>query len=166
MPSTPFTVEQVYRLHARRVYAIALRILGRDAEVDDVVQEVFVAACRHLGQLREPDALLGWLTTTTVRTASRTLRRRRLRAWIGLDQLPHYEELAAPDATPEERLRLAQLYARLDELPVAERVAWCLQHLHGLTLEEVARHCGCSLATAKRRIAAANDALRRLLGDE
>ena len=35
------------------------------------------------------------------------------------------------------------------------RVAWTLNYVEGETLEEVARLCGCSLATAKRRIAAA-----------
>lgn len=53
---------------------------------------------------------------------------------------------------PADRLLLARLYSVLDELPVSERVAWVLHHVEGETLPVVARQCGCSLATVKRRI--------------
>jgi RNA polymerase sigma-70 factor (ECF subfamily) len=51
---------------------------------------------------------------------------------------------------------LAKVYAVLDALPSDERVAWSLRHVEGERLERVAELCGCSLATAKRRIAAAH----------
>jgi RNA polymerase sigma-70 factor (ECF subfamily) len=39
---------------------------------------------------------------------------------------------------------------------VEQRLAWTLRHIEGERLEDVAARCGCSLATAKRRIAAAH----------
>jgi RNA polymerase sigma-70 factor (ECF subfamily) len=51
----------------------------------------------------------------------------------------------------------------LDRLPVNERLAWSLRHIEGEQLESVAVLCGCSLATAKRRIAAAQQAVERSL---
>jgi RNA polymerase sigma-70 factor (ECF subfamily) len=54
----------------------------------------------------------------------------------------------------------------LDELPAAERLAWTLRHVEGERLEQVARQCGCSLATAKRRIAAAQDAIEQAVSDD
>ena len=56
-------LESVYRAYSRYVAAIALRLLGSDDEVDDVVQEVFVVAMRGLRGLREPGAIRGWLAT-------------------------------------------------------------------------------------------------------
>ena len=56
---------------------------------------------------------------------------------------------------------LEALYAALAALPVDERLAWTLRHVEGSTLEEVAVGCGCSLATAKRRIARVSRTLRR-----
>src|SRR5882724_4133635 len=89
-------LEAVFRGHARYVAAIALRLLGCDDEVDDVVQEVFVAAMRGLHTLREPAAIRGWLATVAVRVARRKLRRRRFRVFVGLDAMPDFARLVAP----------------------------------------------------------------------
>src|ERR1051325_10698207 len=86
-------LEALYRTYARYVASIALRLLGRDDEVDDVVQEVFISALRGLRNLREPGAIRGWLATVTVRIARRKLRRRRLWAFVGLDEAPDYASI-------------------------------------------------------------------------
>jgi RNA polymerase sigma-70 factor (ECF subfamily) len=54
----------------------------------------------------------------------------------------------------------------LDELPAKERIAWVLRHLEGEQLEDVARIVGCSLATVKRRIAAAHETVKEMMGHE
>src|SRR5207253_3230020 len=74
----PLDLDSAYRRYARYVAAVALRLIGRDDEVDDVVQEVFLTALRKLGGLRDPEAIRGWLATVTVRVAGRRLRRRRM----------------------------------------------------------------------------------------
>src|SRR5438874_5441241 len=140
-------LETLFRRYSRYVAAVALRLLGRDDEIDDVVQEVFLAALRGLGRLREPEAVRGWLATVTVRIAGRRLRRRKLRALFGLRA---DVELPARDAPPDQRALLVRVYRLLDELPVRERVAWTLRHVEGEKREAVARLCECSLATAKR----------------
>jgi RNA polymerase sigma-70 factor (ECF subfamily) len=48
---------------------------------------------------------------------------------------------------------------------VEHRVAWTLRYVEGEKLERVAEHCGCSLATAKRRIAAAHAKIQSELED-
>src|SRR3954468_6705852 len=92
-------LERVFRAHARYVSFIALRVLGRDQEVDDVVQDVFLSAVRRLRYLREPAALKAWLGTAAVRVARRKLRARWLQLFFGLNPEPDYGELAAPDAS-------------------------------------------------------------------
>lgn len=165
-PEGPLTVDQAFRRYAGYVAAVAFSLLGRDEQVDDVVQDVFMIAVRDIGRLREPGALKGWLATIAVRCAGRRLRMRRLRRLIGLDQAPRYEQIVAPAARPETRVLLGQIYAFLDELPVHQRMAWTLRHIQAEPLDEVARLCGCSLSAAKRRIDAADQALQRLLADD
>lgn len=162
----PLTLEAAFRRYAPYVAQIALRILGRDAEVDDVVQEVFLIALKGLGALREADAIKGWLATVTVRVTRKKLRMRRVKTWLRLEDTPSYEEVAAPGATPEQRTLLAHIYAVLDGLPADVRIAWTLRNVEREQLDDVARLCGCSLATAKRRIAAAQAAIAEVLGDE
>ena len=153
--TTPVDFESLFRGYARYVAGVALKLLGRDGEVDDVVQEVFLRAVKGLKRDDNHDALKGWLATVTVRVASRKLKQRRLARWLQLDQAPGYLEVAAATAGAEDRLLLGRVFAALDELRVSQRVAWSLRHLEGEPLDEVARLCGCSLATAKRRIARA-----------
>jgi RNA polymerase sigma-70 factor (ECF subfamily) len=48
------------------------------------------------------------------------------------------------------------VYQLLEALPIEQRLAWSLRYVEGEKLEAVAEQCGCSLATAKRRISAAH----------
>jgi len=145
-------VELLFRRYSPYVATIAMRLLGRDEEIDDVVQDVFLAAFRGLGALTDPNATKGWLATVTVRTVRRRLRARRLRGLLRLETTRGYEDVAAPGASPEERALLARVYRVLDGVPANHRIAWTLRHVEGESLENVAEMCGCSLATAKRWI--------------
>ena len=60
---------------------------------------------------------------------------------------------------------IALLYSVLDRLPAGPRAAWVLRYLLDEPLDDVAAICGCSLATAKRRIAVAERLLAPVLGD-
>jgi RNA polymerase sigma-70 factor (ECF subfamily) len=148
-------IEALFRAHSRMVAAIGFRILGRSSEVEDLVQDVFLDACRDQDSIRNPEAIRGWLAVCTIRRARRRLRTRRLKRVLGLDQALDYDQVADPGASPARRALLARLYEVLDRVPIEQRLAWSLRHVEGEDLESVARLCGCSLATAKRRIAAA-----------
>jgi len=152
-------IDTLFRRYARYVGSVALRILGRESDVDDVVQDVFLDAHRGLSSLRDPGAVRAWLARLTVRKARRVLRRRRLMRALGLDTQPDYGLVVDPAATPEQRVLLVEIYRLMDAMPSEERLAWSLRYLEGETLERVAELCGCSLATAKRRIRAARVAM-------
>ncbi len=156
--------EALCQRYAAFVAAIALRLLGRDEEVEDAIQDSFAAALRDIGQVREPSAVKAWLAKVTVRVCYRRMRTRRMRSLLGLARPAAYENIAAPELSVEDRIFLARIYTWLDELPAAERIAWILRYVQGETLESVAELCQCSLATAKRRILAVNQAIKRRLG--
>jgi RNA polymerase sigma-70 factor, ECF subfamily len=155
----------VYRRYAGYVAAVAQRLLGRDGDVDDTVQEVFLIAVRGLSAVRDPGAVKGWLARVTVRVARRRLRARRLRKFLGLEAIGPGDPPVSEFASPEQRTLLLSLYRALDELPADQRIAWTLRHVEGEQLDAVAALCGCSLATAKRRIAAAGQWLQEVVDD-
>lgn len=160
------TLEELFRAHGAYVSRVCHRILGRPDEVEDLVQQTFLDAQRALHRLRHPEAAKAWLLTMAVRLARRHLRLRRLRQWVRLDDVPTYEEVADRTASPSDRVLLAQIYSVLDGLPVNERLAWTLRQVEGESLDRVALLCGCSLATAKRRVAAAQRAIEEACADE
>lgn len=157
-------LDDVYRRYCRYVAAVALRLDGRQTEVDDVVQEVFVEAARGIRGLRDPEAVKGWLATITVRVVRQRLRRRRMRRLFGLDADIDYVDLVDPSASPVDRLLVRAVYRILDEMAVEDRIAFTLHLMEGEKLEDVARLCGCSCSTAKRRIARAQQAIEDRMG--
>lgn len=157
-------LDQFFRRYASYVAKIGHRLLGRDDEVDDLVQDVFLAAHRGIRSLREVDAIKGWLATVAVRKCRRRLRARRMRVFLRIDADSDYNEVADESATPEQRAMLAAVYRTLDALPANQRIAWSLRYVEGEKLERVAELCGCSLATAKRRIKAAHETIKREQG--
>lgn len=158
-------LDSLFRRYAPLVASVALRLLGRDGEIEDAVQDTFAAALRDLRQVREPGAVKAWLAKVTVRICYKRIRQRRVRSFLGLDQPPLYEHVAAPGIHPDDRILLARVYTVLDDLPAAERIAWTLRYVQGEDLETVAALCECSLATVKRRILAVTQALQKRLGD-
>jgi RNA polymerase sigma-70 factor, ECF subfamily len=151
----------IYRRYARPLANLAARILGSREEALDVVHDVFVQVFDDLGHLRDPAALRPWLMQQTVRQVHRRLRRRRWWRWLGRESSEDLSlgMMAAPSCAPDVRLELAGLSARLGELPHRQRIAWVLHRIEGETLPAIARACETSLATVKRDIAAAQEAL-------
>jgi RNA polymerase sigma-70 factor (ECF subfamily) len=146
----------LFRRYAPYVATIGLRLLGRDDDLDDLVQDVFIEAYRGLSGLRSQDAVKGWLARITVRRATRRLRARRLRAFFSLEALPPDADLINnPVATPEEQAHVASTYRMIQRIPVGQRVAWVLRHIEGETLDSIAVLCNCSKATVQRRLRAA-----------
>ena len=157
---------ELYAEYARFVAWFASRLLPRQDEVEDVVQEVFLIAASQLDALTDPPQIRGWLKTVTLRRAGRLLRWKRVRSKFGrgLADGAVEEVIAAHDATPEDRARVRELFTVLEAMPVDLRLAWSLRYMHEETVESVAELAGCSLATAKRRIAAAQERINRELG--
>jgi RNA polymerase sigma-70 factor (ECF subfamily) len=150
--------EVIYRRHVGYIAGLVVRLLRSRSEMEDVVQETFALALERLGSLRDGDALRGWLAQIAVGQVRRRFRRRRLLSLLGLDRSDDdapLEALAAEGQSAEVLAELAALDRLLQTLPVEQRIAWMLRYAEGDSLEDVARACACSLATAKRRIAAA-----------
>ena len=151
--------EDLYRSHARYVATIAFRLLGRWDDVDDVVHDTFLQARTALPQVRNPDAIKGWLATITVRVTRRALKRGRWRRLVSWGQVPP-DEVGQGSLSAEDYAYVQGAYARLARLPTDERIAWILRRVHNAQLDAVASMVGCSLATVKRKIAAADRKLK------
>jgi len=155
--------EAFYRRHVAGVRAVVRRLLGSSMDAEDVVQDAFVTAFEIWGQLRDPQQAGRWLLTIAIRKVHRRFRKRRLLRLLGLDRTTDdttLEALGRSDATGEARAELALLDRALERVSAAERVAWMLRYVEGMSLDEIAESCDCSLATAKRRIAAVHERVR------
>jgi RNA polymerase sigma-70 factor (ECF subfamily) len=161
--------EALFRRYAPMANGMAFRLMGRDADVDDLVQDAFVVAFGRLESLDDPQAFGAWLGSILVRTAGKVIRRRVLMEKLGLRRRGEpidIDAVAARVAGPDVAAELRGIYKRVERLPADLRIAFLLRRVEGMELEEVARATGVSLATAKRRIAAAQQAVERWLDRE
>jgi RNA polymerase sigma-70 factor, ECF subfamily len=151
----------LFRRHVRAAGDLAYRLLGRDGELEDVVQDSFVAAFGTLSKLNDPRAFKTWLTAIVTRTTIATIRRRRLLSRLGFVNAPRVqvENVLARNAPPDVMAELEAVYRSLDALPAGDRVVLVLRRVEQLQLDEIARTTGFSLATVKRRLARAEERL-------
>jgi RNA polymerase sigma-70 factor, ECF subfamily len=142
------------RAHVERILT---RILGWHAELDDLTQEVFTRAFERIDELREPEALRGWLSAITVFVAREAIRKKRRRRWLLFLPPEETPDLATEGTSAEARAALRAFYEIVQTLDVDTRIAFTLRCLGGLELSEIAEACDVSLATIKRRIKRAAD---------
>jgi RNA polymerase sigma-70 factor (ECF subfamily) len=147
----------LYRRHARYVAGVAYRLMGDESELDDIVQETFVAASAGLARLTDRAAVRPWLVTIAVRSVSKRIARRQRRRWLA-SLLGRTEPSASPPAVEGEAYAL---YEALGDLSSDLRVPWALHAIEGMTLPDVAARCDVSLATVKRRIKDASELLAK-----
>jgi RNA polymerase sigma-70 factor, ECF subfamily len=147
--------EALFRRYSRMVFGLCYRLVGRDEEIDDLVQDCFLQALSHLGRLSEPQAFGAWLTAVVVRTTHKALRRRTLATRLGLrsrrDPID-VECLVAKGAPADVVTELHAVYRLVDKLPTRVRVALVLRRVEGMSQDEVAQAMGVSVSTAKRLI--------------
>lgn len=148
--------------HASYVERVLTRILGRyssgrDCELEDLVQEVFIRALSRVGQIDEPSGLRSWLASFAVFVARETLRKQRRRRWLLFSAPEDLPELPAATATPELLNAYHAFYQVLGRMDVDLRIAFALRWVEGMELTEVALLTDVSLATAKRRLKSARE---------
>lgn len=155
--------EALYNRHVRSVTRVALRLLARTVEAEDVVQDAFVIALSDLDKLRDGDAFGAWLLRIVVRQVHRRFRRRRLLRALGLDRGEDDVALARQadaHAGPEVCAALGEIDRILACVPARCRIAWLLRRVEEYELREISAALQCSLATTKRLIQRAEEAIR------
>ena len=165
--------ETLVRRHERRVFGLALRMLGSREEAEDVAQEVFLNLHRNGHRFREEARFSTFVYRVTVNAAlnrRRSLGRRRARLeglmqrQAGGDELP-YAPRGPEDSLLGSELR-RQLQRQILELSEALRTPMVLHDIEGLPYAEISSILGVAEGTIKSRIHRARRALRRQLGDQ
>ncbi len=152
----PGAIVAFYDEHAAYVHRVLRSAVGANAELPDLLQEVFVRAVHGIRDLDELERVRSWLTSVAVYTARAYIRRRARRRWLGLFSRRGRESAGRQRTTGNSVV--ADVYRLLDRLPVEQRLAFALRIVHGMTLPEAAEATGVSVATFKSRLARAQKA--------
>lgn len=146
---------ELFRLHKKRVHACLFRVLGTNRDMDDLLQEAFLQVFQSLRGWRAEASLATWVDRVSVRVAYRYLSQRGRR--VVTTDMPEDDLVVGPDVGPGTRRQLARdgvrrLYAVLDELSPAARLAFTLHEIDGRTLAETAALVGSTVTATKLRV--------------
>ncbi|MCC6806015.1 MAG: sigma-70 family RNA polymerase sigma factor [Deltaproteobacteria bacterium] len=143
------------------VSAVALAIVRNASWSQDVAQDAFVSAWRHLKELRRPESFGPWLLQLVRKEALTQLRqnKRRARREDGFQTL---QPVAAGDASAalDERTMYEKLYAALDDVPADARELLLLYYREGKSSEQVGRLLDLGAAAVRKRLERAREILR------
>lgn len=158
--------EVLMRRHNQRVYRVARAILGGEDEVDDVLQDAWLAAYRSLAGFEGRARFSTWLTRIAANQALDRRRRRLRAAALGPASHAGLGTGAAP-GDPEQQRSARELAERLeaavDALPEPFRVVYVLRQVQGLDTHDAAACLGIEEATVKTRLHRARALLRDAL---
>lgn len=148
---------ELIRTYQDTVYSMALRMLRVPEDAEELAQDVFICAHRHLGKLASEAHLLFWLRRTVCHRAIDRLRRRPTSPPVPLDSAA---EQAATDPVADPLLErcLRDLVLRLPPVP---RVVVLLRYQDDLDPPEIARTLGVPLNTVKSHLKRSLQLLRR-----
>jgi RNA polymerase sigma-70 factor (ECF subfamily) len=159
----PGAFDTLVRRHYRAAYAVALAILGRRADAEDICQDAWVRALERLEDCRQPDRFIYWLLQIVRNRARNYLDYRRVRAAEPL--APDTEGVGADPQQGLDSGRLRVLLERsLELLPEVQRQVVLLHDLDGWTQREIAATLGISEVMSRQHLFQARSRLRENLG--
>ena len=160
----PLTPEQVFRDHAPRVYNLARRMLGNDADAEDVTQDVLLQVVRKLNTFRGEANLGTWLHRVTVNAAlahrKKRARRQEHELHDPLDLFlqdghhagPVHPWSITPQAVAEKKETARLIEAAVGRLPEMYRDVYVLADVEGLPNGEIGDMLGLSVPAVKSRL--------------
>lgn len=157
--------EAIFRQHVSRVYRQAFKLIGNEAETEEVVQEVFLAVHQKVKTFRGESAFSTWLYRLTTNVALSRLRKRKRTKEVLLDDyLPRFQEDGHHEVRPvrnwenELHLRLEKqelhrlIREALEELPPLDKAVIVLSDLQGIPNREIGETLGSSIPAVKARL--------------
>ncbi len=171
-------LEALYRAFETPVYNLALRVLRRPEDAEDVLQDTFLEVVRSIKQYRGEGHLWGWVRQIATSKALMRIRHDRVReteelheesvvgAGAGAGDMAGVGVIGmsagmSPGAVPAQ-IDLERAFERLSE--TSRAVVW-MHDIEGYTHEEIADQMGKTVSFSKSQLARAHVRLRRMLDE-
>ena len=140
------------------VHGLILKCLGPNAEIADLVGDVFLTFFETAHRIRRAGALRSYVVSITMNAVRREVRRRKRRQVLGwLSRTPPEFDREPGTDDPKAKAALIQLSRILEELSSNDRMAFVLHGLEGMQMAEIASVLAVSQSTAKRWVRRANE---------
>ena len=159
---------QLFRRHRDDVVRLVHRMLGPSADLEDMVQEVFLQVHRSVSAFRGSARFSTWLYRVTVNVVLMHRRSARSRPRFALesDVPPMVDGEPLPDEVVAREARVRAFYHLLDRLSEKKRTVFVLHEIEGLAPAEIATLVGAPVLTVRTRLFYARREVQQLMAEE
>ncbi len=168
--------EQLIESYQKKIFNIALRMLGNYDDAGDLSQEVLIRIYKSIGSFKEQSSFSTWIYRITTNVCLDEIRKRKNRKIISLDEEIRLEDgemkrqIESEEPSPEETAEAKDLKKIVNDaigkLSEEHRIVIVLRDLQGLSYEEIAEVLKCPEGTVKSRINRGRQALKNILASK
>lgn len=165
--------ETLIESHQKKVFNIALRMVGNYEDAAELAQDVFVRIFKSIKGFKEESSFSTWVYKITTNVCLDELRKRKNKNTVSLDENIKVEdgeikrEIRDYKESPEEALEKKELkkavHHAINALPDMQKTMIVMRDIHGFSYEEIAQMVKCPDGTVKSRINRARRELKEIL---
>ena len=150
-PTAKVSMNEIVKTYSTYIYNIAYKLTGKMEQAEDIAQETFIKAWKHLDELKDQTALKQWLRTICVNEFRMSLRKDIRQKITYVDNIEELEEggelLVNPTEDVIEEVQASEdvismrngcFLAMSRKLSVNQRIVFSLIDMFGLSIQEVA----------------------------
>ncbi|GAC1353040.1 MAG: RNA polymerase sigma factor [Polyangiales bacterium] len=152
----PIDVTAIHAAHADFVWTTLQRFGVRDADLEDMLQEVFIVVHRRLDSFDGTSRMTTWLFGIAMRVAAAHRRKAHVRRERSVEEVPENVSETNPVENPEQAtIRMegrARLHHILEQMDLERRAVFVMFEIEELSCEEIAKTIGVPVGTVYSRL--------------
>ncbi|NLA21517.1 MAG: RNA polymerase sigma factor [Candidatus Marinimicrobia bacterium] len=123
------------RENHQRIYGLFRRMVGSQAEADDLTQETFIKVYKNLPKFRQESSIQTWIYRIAINQGLNYLRRMKIRQTLGLELA---DSAAEPDEFQSNQANRNLLRRAIAKLPPRQQMVVILRSFQELSFKEIA----------------------------
>ena len=136
------------RAHQNKIFRFAMRLMQREEEAKDIVQDVLIKIWDKRGDIDKIDNLDGWMFTVTRNLCIDRIRARKSHLDINT-QVQVADKQDNPHETTSKSQLMNLIKKLINEMPEKQKLVIHLRDIEGLSYDEIAQACSIPLAQVK-----------------
>lgn len=153
---------KLYELYSKAMYNTSLRIVKNKEDAEDIIQEAFIQAFKHMKSFRYESSLGSWLKQIVINKSIDMLKNRRQNILINeYSMFPASEEISSDDENKREYIN--QIYKAFYQLTDGYRIIFSLYLFEGYDHTEIAQILNISSSTSKSQYSRAKNKIRKYM---
>lgn len=153
---------QLVAMHDERIMVLAYQLMKNEQDAEDLYQESFIKAYKHIGSFRFESSFYTWIYRITVNTSINMKRKlSKLRLQDRRDEMDPLDTI--PESTSKDNPGEINTAVRnaADNLPDKQRTVFILKHLQNMKIREIASIMEIGEGTVKKYLFRAMEKMRK-----